>query len=102
MPRYLIERHIPGAGKLTPEELRGIATRSNAVLATLGPDIQWIHSYVTADAITCVYRAANEQIVREHGSRGPFPVTRIAEIRSIIDPSTADAPVAPASGARSE
>lgn len=90
MPRYLIDRHIPGAGKLSREELRGIATRSNAVLATLGPDIQWIHSYVSDDAITCVYRAANEQLLRDHASKGPFPITRVVEIRAVIDPSTAD------------
>jgi hypothetical protein len=92
MPRYLIERHIPGAGKLTPDELRGIATRSNEVLAAMGPQIQWIQSFVTEDAITCVYVAASEDLIREHASRGPFPITRISEVKSVIDPSTAATP----------
>ena len=91
MRKYLIERHIPGAGKLTADELRGISARSNAVLAALGPEIQWINSYVTDDAITCVYMAANEDLLREHASRGPFPITRITEVRAVIDPSTANA-----------
>jgi Protein of unknown function (DUF4242) len=88
MKRYLIEREIPGAEKLTPEELRGIATRSNNVLRTLGADIQWIQSYVSENKITCVYLAANEQIVREHASRGGFPANRVAEVVNIIDPTT--------------
>jgi hypothetical protein len=94
MPRYLIERHIPEAGKLTPDELRGIATRSNEVLAAMGPQIQWIQSFVTEDAITCVYVAASEDLIREHASRGPFPITRISEVKSVIDPSTATTPAA--------
>ena len=94
MPKYLIERHIPGAGRLSPEDLRGIAARSNAVLAEMGPQIQWIQSYVSDDAITCVYVAVNEELLRQHGSRGPFPVTRIVEIKAVIDPSTATMGVA--------
>jgi hypothetical protein len=94
MPKYLIERHIPGAGKLTPEDLGGIAARSNAVLAEMGPQIQWIQSCVSDDAITCVYVAANEEMLRQHVSRGPFPVTRIVEIKAVIDPSTANMGVA--------
>jgi hypothetical protein len=93
MPTYLIERNIPGAGKLTAEDLRGIATRSNAVLAEMGPQIQWIQSFVTDDAITCVYVAANEDLLRQHAARGPFPITRVAEVRAVIDPSTARVPV---------
>jgi hypothetical protein len=92
MKRYLIEREIPGAEKLTPEELQGIATRSNNVLRTLGADIQWIQSYVSENKITCVYLAANEQIVREHASRGGFPANRVAEVVNIIDPTTEGGP----------
>ena len=92
MRRYMIERTVPGAGKLTPEELRGMAARSNEVIRNLGPDIKWIQSYITDDAITCIYMAANEQILREHASRGPFPLTRITEVKSVFDPSTATAP----------
>jgi hypothetical protein len=88
MKRFLIEREIPGAEKLTPEELQGIATRSNNVLRTLGSDIQWIQSFVSENKITCVYLATNEQIVREHASRGGFPANRVAEVVNIIDPTT--------------
>lgn len=94
MPKYLIERHIPDAGKLTADDLRGIATRSNAVLAQMGPQIQWIQSFVTDNAITCVYLADNEELLREHASRGKFPITRVEEVRTVIDPTTANAPVA--------
>ena len=94
MPKYLIERHIPDAGKLTADDLRGIATRSNAVLAQMGPQIQWIQSFVTDNAITCVYLADNEALLREHASRGNFPITRVQEVRAVIDPTTANAPVA--------
>jgi Protein of unknown function (DUF4242) len=93
MPKYLIERHIPGAGKLTGEDLRGIAPRSNAVLAEMGPQIQWIQSFVTDDAITCVYVAANEELLRQHASRGSFPITQVREVKAVIDPSTANVPV---------
>jgi hypothetical protein len=88
MKRYLIEREIPGAEKLSAEELRGIAARSNNVLRTLGPEIQWIQSFVSKDRITCVYLAANEEIVRQHASRGGFPANRVAEVAAIIDPTT--------------
>jgi hypothetical protein len=87
MKRYLIEREIPGAEKLTQEELQGIATRSCNVLRTLGPQIQWIQSYVSENKITCVYLADNEQLVREHASRGGFPANRVAEVVNIIDPT---------------
>jgi hypothetical protein len=88
MKRYLIEREIPGAEKLTAAELQGIASRSCNVLRTLGPDIQWIESYVSENRITCVYLAMNEDIVRQHASRGGFPANRVAEIVATIDPTT--------------
>ena len=94
MPKYLIERHISDAGKPTADDLRGIATRSNAVLAQMGPQIQWIQSFVTDNAITCVYLADNEELLREHASRGKFPITKVEEVRAVIDPTTANAPVA--------
>jgi len=90
MPKYLIERELPGAGKLTASQLQGISQKSCSVLNTLGPQIQWIHSYVTGDKIYCVYRAPNEEMVREHAKQGGFPANRISEITTIIDPSTAD------------
>lgn len=90
MPQYLIERNIPGAGKLTPAELQAISQTSCAVLNTLGPQIQWVHSYVTGDQIHCVYRASNEALVREHARQGGFPADRVLEIKAIIDPSTAE------------
>ena len=90
MPKYLIERELPGAGKLSPTELRGISQKSCSVLNQLGPQIQWIHSYVTGDKIYCVYRAPNEEMVREHARQGGFPANRISEITTVIDPSTAD------------
>jgi hypothetical protein len=90
MPKYVIEREIPGAGKLSPAELRAISQKSCGVLNNLGPQIQWIHSYVTGDKIYCVYRAPNEEMVREHARQGRFPANRISEITSVIDPSTAD------------
>jgi hypothetical protein len=91
MKRYLIEREIPGAEQLTAEDLRGIATRSCNVLRTMGPEIQWIQSYVTENRITCVYLAANEEIVRQHASRGGFPANRVAEVVAMMDPTTEDA-----------
>jgi len=90
VPKYLIERELPGAGKLSPAELRGISQKSCSVLNQLGPQIQWIHSYVTGDKIYCVYRAPNEEMVREHARQGSFPANRISEITTVIDPSTAD------------
>lgn len=94
MPKYLIERQLPGAGALTPAQLKEISSRSNSALAALGPDIQWVQSYVTPDAIYCVYIANNEQIIRDHASRGGFPATRITRITQVIDPTTAEMPVA--------
>ena len=90
MPRYLIERQLPGAGDLSSNDLQNIAKKSCDVLQNLGPQIQWVHSYVTDDKITCVYLAPNEQIIREHASRGGFPVTKISEIRAVIDPQTSE------------
>ncbi len=91
MPKFLIERDIPGAGKLSAAELSGIAQKSCGVLRDLGPDIQWVQSYVTDDKITCVYIAPNAEMVREHAKRGGFPANKVSEIRAGIDPTTADA-----------
>lgn len=90
MPKYIIEREIPGAGKLSAAELKGIAQKSCSVLNKLGPRIQWVESYVTSDKIYCVYVAPNEQLVREHAQQGGFPANSIAEIKTIIDPTTAE------------
>jgi hypothetical protein len=90
MPKFLIEREIPGAGGMTQQQLQGISEKSCSVLRNLGPAIQWVHSYVTGDKIYCVYIAPNEQLVREHARQGGFPANRISEIKSIIDPTTAE------------
>ena len=91
MPRYVIELEIPGAGKLSPQELQAISQKSCSVLDQLGPKIQWEQSFVTGDKIYCVYIAANEQLVREHARQGGFPANSVAEVKSIIDPTTAEA-----------
>jgi cell division inhibitor SulA len=91
MPKFVIEREIPGAGKLTPEQLQGIAQKSCSVLKNLGPQIQWLESYVTDDKIYCVYIAPNEAMVREHAKQGGFPANRVSEVRRIIDPTTSEA-----------
>ncbi len=91
MRKYVIERDIPGAGKLTAEQLNGISQKSCGVLRALGPQIQWVESYVTDDKIYCVYIAPNEALVREHAKQGGFPANRISEIRRMIDPTTAEA-----------
>ncbi|HEY0673119.1 MAG TPA: DUF4242 domain-containing protein [Longimicrobiales bacterium] len=90
MPKYLIERNIPGAGNLTPEQLQAIAVTSCGVLQHLGPQIQWVQSYVTKDRITCVYIAPDEEIIREHARQGGFPADSVQEVRTIIDPTTAE------------
>lgn len=90
MPKYLIEREIPNAGALSPAELQGIAQTSCRVLGELGPTIQWVHSYVTEDKITCIYIAPNAELVREHARRGGFPADRVLEVATIIDPVTAE------------
>jgi len=88
MRKYVIERTLPGAGMLSDKDLEGIAAKSNAVLRDLGPDIQWLHSYVTADKIYCVYNAKDAEIVREHARCGGFPADSVNEVKSIIDPIT--------------
>ena len=90
MPKYVIEREIPNAGKLSPRELKAISQKSCGVLTKMGPQIQWLQSYVTADKIYCVYIAPNEDMVREHARQGGFPANRISEIESVIDPTTAE------------
>ena len=91
MPKYVIEREIPNAGKLSKAELQGISQKSCSALRNLGPQIQWLQSYVTDDKIYCVYIAPNEQMVREHANQGGFPANRISEVKSVIDPTTAEA-----------
>ena len=90
MPKYVIERELPGAGKLSEKELHGIAQKSCSVLNQMGPQIQWIESYVTNDKIYCVYIAANEEMVRDHARRGGFPANRVSEVKRVIDPTTAE------------
>ncbi len=90
MPKYIIEREIPGAGKLTTAELQGISQKSCSVLSELGPQIQWVESYVTDDKVYCVYIAPNEELVREHAKQGGFPANRVSEVRTIIDPTTSE------------
>ena len=89
MKTYLIEREIPGAGDFTAADLKGISQKSCGVLDQLGPQIKWIHSYVVANKIYCVYQAENEDLIREHGAQGGFPVTNIMEINATISPATA-------------
>ncbi len=91
MPKYVIERDIPGAGKMTPQDLGGASAKSCSVLDGLGNEIQWIHSYVTDDKIYCVYIAPDEATVREHAKQGGFPANRVSEVKTIIDPTTAEA-----------
>lgn len=90
MPKYVIEREIPGAGQFTGEDLKGISQKSCSVLRELGPDIQWMHSYVTDDKIYCVYRASDEDLITQHAKKGGFPANSIAEIRATIDPSSSE------------
>ena len=90
MPKYVIEREIPGAGNLTTTELQGISVKSCAVLHDLGPSIQWVESYVTEDKIYCVYIAPNEAMVREHARQGGFPANKVSVVRTMIDPTTAE------------
>jgi len=89
MPKFVIEREIPGAGALTAEQLKGISQTSCGVLKNLGPEVVWHHSYVTGDKIYCVYTAPNEELVREHAKQGGFPANRVSEVATMIDPSTA-------------
>ena len=90
MPKFVIEREIPGAGKMTQEQLHAISQTSCGVLNKMGPQIQWVHSYVAGDKIYCIYNAANEELVREHASKGGFPANKITKVDHIIDPTTAE------------
>jgi hypothetical protein len=91
MPKFVIEREIPGAGNMSPQELQAASQKSCSVLQNLGPQIQWQQSYVTGDKLYCIYIAPNEELIREHASQGGFPANRISEIKTIIDPTTAEA-----------
>lgn len=91
MPKFLIEREIQNAGKLSPKELQAISQKSCSILRSMGPDIQWVESYVTDNKIYCVYIAENEAVIREHAQQGGFPANRISEIRTTIDPTTSEA-----------
>ena len=93
MPKFVIEREIPGVGDFTPQDLQGISQKSCNVLSDLGPDIEWVHSYVTDHKIYCVYQASDEAIIRRHAELGGFPADSVAQVRNIIDPSTAESAV---------
>ena len=90
MPKFVIERHIPGAGQLTPEQLKAISKKSCSVLDAMGPHIQWQESFVTDDKVYCVYIAPDEAAIREHATRGRFPANSVQELRTMIDPTTAE------------
>jgi hypothetical protein len=91
MPKYVIERELPGAGKLSREQLQAVAQKSNGVIDTLGKNIQWVHSYVVDDKLYCVYNADSPKIIEEHARCGGFPANRISRVRAIMDPTTAEA-----------
>jgi len=91
MPKYVIERELPGAGALTREQLREVAQKSNGILQTLGPKIQWVESYVVDDKLYCVYNAPSPKLIEEHAKCGGFPANRISQVRAIMDPTTAEA-----------
>ena len=90
MPKYVIEREIPGAGSFSAQELKAISQKSCGVLSEMGPQIQWLQSYVTGDKVYCVYIAPNEKAVREHAERGGFPANRVSQVSTVIDPTTAE------------
>jgi Nickel responsive protein SCO4226-like len=90
MPKFVIERELPGAGQLTPEQLQAVSQKSCGVLREMGPQIQWVQSFVTDDKIYCIYIAPNEQAVLEHAHKGGFPANRVSQVRMMIDPTTAD------------
>ncbi len=90
MPKYLIEREIAGAGNLTPDQLQAVSQTSCGVLQKMGPQIQWVQSYVTGDKVYCVYISPNEEMIREHAKQGGFPANKISEIKTMIDPTTAE------------
>ena len=98
MPKYVIERELPGAGKLSAKELQEVSQKSCSVLQNLGPEINWVQSYVTGDKIYCVYIAPNEEMVREHARQGGFPANSVAEVKTIIDPTTAETKTESAAG----
>jgi hypothetical protein len=91
MPKFVVERELPGAGKMTREQLQQVAQKSNGVIQTLGPKIQWVHSYVVDDKIYCVYNAPSPKLIEEHAKCGGFPANRISQVRAIMDPITAEA-----------
>jgi hypothetical protein len=91
MPKYVIEREFPGAGKLSPAELKAVAQKSTGIMRELGPEIQWLHSYVADDKIYCVFIAPGEDLIKRHAECGGFPTDRIAQVRTIIDPTTGGA-----------
>jgi hypothetical protein len=90
MPKYVIERELPGAGKIPPQDLQAISQKSCSVLQGLGPQIQWVQSFVTDDKIYCIYIAPNKEMVLEHAKQGGFPANSVAEVRTMIDPTTAE------------
>jgi Protein of unknown function (DUF4242) len=90
MPKFVIEREIPGAGKLSPAELKSISQKSCGVLSSMGPSVQWVHSYVTGDRIYCIYQATDESLIKRHAELGGFPANRISRVTSMIDPTTAE------------
>lgn len=90
MPQFVIEREMPGVGKLGPSDLKSASQTSCSVIRDLGPEIQWVHSYVTDDKIYCIYRAPDEDVIREHARRGGFPANKISQVHSMIDPTTAE------------
>lgn len=90
MPKYIIEREIPGAGNLSAQDLQAVSQKSCSVLKNMGPQIQWVQSYVTGDKVYCVYIAPNEEMIREHAEQGGFPANSISEVKSVIDPTTAE------------
>ena len=92
MPKFIIERSIPGAGNLSQQDLQGVSRKSCDVLRDLGPEIQWVESFVTADKVYCVYRAPSEDLIRKHAEQGGFPADRISKVERVIDPTTAEAP----------
>jgi len=92
MPKYVIERDIPAIGDATPEQIQAISQKSCSILRALGPDIQWLHSYVTGDKMYCVYIAPSEDLIREHASQGGFPANRISEVKEVVDPTSAEKP----------
>ena len=94
MPKFVIEREIPGAGAMSRDELHGASVLSCSVLDELGPDIQWVHSFVTQDKLYCIYIAQSEQLIRDHAERSGFPANRVSEVRAMIDPTMAYAAAA--------